>query len=314
MKKIGTIFLVSLFCWSGAQAESGKDPNIYLGLGLSSLALDNDRVPGLPTSSPGHSSKIGSIILGYQFNPAWSADISFGTDLGGEANTDVFALNGYYFFGQKKWRPYVNAGFSSFDVDEELAVDDNTTEFQLGVGISGDLSHNVELRASYQQYFTTSGDSYNDKAIGAALIYHFRKPMQVAAAEAEPAPAPVAPAPVELERVELIVQFGFDSPEVTGAHSAQFEAIARALRENPDIDLSIEGHTCWIGPEEYNQTLSERRARAVADKFVNEYGVDAGRVSSVGFGESRPVADNNTETGRRANRRAIAVILKPVAQ
>ena len=58
----------------------------------------------------------------------------------------------------------------------------------------------------------------------------------------------------------------------------------------------------------YNQKLSERRANAVRDVLVNQYGVGADRVNSVGYGESRPVADNATEEGRAINRRVEAEV------
>jgi OOP family OmpA-OmpF porin len=91
----------------------------------------------------------------------------------------------------------------------------------------------------------------------------------------------------------------------------QFDEIARVLQESPSISMTVEGHTCWIGTEEYNQGLSQRRADAVRAKFIQDYGISADRISIEGYGESRPIADNNTKAGRESNRRAIAVILRP---
>jgi len=70
----------------------------------------------------------------------------------------------------------------------------------------------------------------------------------------------------------------------------------------------IEGHTDSRGSDAYNQPLSERRANAVRDELVNEYDIDASRVSTVGYGESRPVATNDTDEGRAQNRRIEAVL------
>ncbi|MCO3633150.1 OmpA family protein, partial [Pseudomonas aeruginosa] len=58
----------------------------------------------------------------------------------------------------------------------------------------------------------------------------------------------------------------------------------------------------------YNQKLSERRSNAVRDVLFNEYGVEGGRVNAVGYGESRPVADNATAEGRAINRRVEAEV------
>ncbi|MNJ02860.1 Outer membrane porin F precursor [compost metagenome] len=69
----------------------------------------------------------------------------------------------------------------------------------------------------------------------------------------------------------------------------------------------VEGHTDSVGPDAYNQKLSQRRADAVKQVLVQD-GVEASRVSSVGYGESRPVADNSTAEGRAVNRRVEAQV------
>ena len=75
MRKLG--FLVSGVVLSAAcntALAANTEGNVYLGFGLSSLALDSERVVGVPTRSPSHTSKIGMLFLGYQFNDLWSAD------------------------------------------------------------------------------------------------------------------------------------------------------------------------------------------------------------------------------------------------
>ncbi|MGB1140881.1 MAG: OmpA family protein, partial [Halioglobus sp.] len=63
-----------------------------------------------------------------------------------------------------------------------------------------------------------------------------------------------------------------------------------------------------VGPEDYNMGLSQRRAQAVVDVLVNQHGIDASRLSPVGFGETQPVASNDTEEGRAQNRRVMATL------
>ncbi|HEX6645535.1 MAG TPA: OmpA family protein, partial [Gemmatimonadales bacterium] len=75
-----------------------------------------------------------------------------------------------------------------------------------------------------------------------------------------------------------------------------------SLDKYPDTDLLIVGHTDDVGADGYNQTLSERRARAAADFLVSE-GVDRSRLQTTGRGESEPVAENTSESGRQENRR-----------
>lgn len=281
-----------------------------MGIGATSLGLDNERVPGVPSSSPGHSSKLGSLILGYQFDDLWAADVSFGTDMSDNIDLDAFSLNGYRFFGSGAFRPYLSAGVSKFSLDDS-ALDDNTEQVQVGFGVSADLSRNLELRAGYQSHHTISGDSYQDDAWGAALAWHFRKPAAMDVAQAEPQPEP---APVEkevVERIELEVLFDFDKSVIKSVYEPQFQQIAQTMRDDPELVTTIiEGHTDWIGTDEYNQGLSERRANAVKQKLVEDYGIAPGRIEIQGFGESQPVADNTTATGRQQNRRAIAVIMR----
>lgn len=309
--------LLATVSWTGAQAQSeNREANEnqghpYVGIGATSLGLDNDRVPGVPSSSPGHSSKLGSLILGYQFDDLWAADVSFGTDMSDNLNIDVFSLNGYRFFGSGMIRPYVSAGVSSFSLDD--ALDDNTEQVQAGFGVSADLSRNLELRAGYQSHHTISGESFQDDAWGAVLAWHFRKPAAMTVSQVEPQPEP-APAPAEkevVEKIELEVLFDFDKSVIKSVYEPQFQQIAQTMRDDPElITTIIEGHTDWIGTDEYNQGLSERRANAVKRKLVDDYGIAPGRIEIQGFGESQPVADNTTAAGRQQNRRAIAVIMR----
>jgi OOP family OmpA-OmpF porin len=74
------------------------------------------------------------------------------------------------------------------------------------------------------------------------------------------------------------------------------------MNENRDKGVELEGHTDSIGTEQYNQGLSERRAASVRD-YLQKKGVDSGRITSRGFGESKPIADNKTRDGRAKNRR-----------
>lgn len=79
--------------------------------------------------------------------------------------------------------------------------------------------------------------------------------------------------------------------------------IANMLRDNPDINLQIVGHTDNQGEENYNQILSENRARAVKQILVEEFGINEDKLQFMGKGESEPVGDNATENGKANNRR-----------
>jgi OOP family OmpA-OmpF porin len=307
------LVLAALVFATSVQAQTepvNNEGHFYLGFGPSALALDNDRVPGVKTSSPPHSSKLISVLGGYQFDEFWALDFRFGTEYD-NVDVDVLSVNGYRFFGTGKWRPFMSAGLSSFSLDER-ATDDSTQQGQIGFGLSGNLSRNLELRLGYQGYFALGGDSYQDNEYSAVLAWHFRKPVPVPVAAPTPAPTPVAPPPKKvIKTYELKVLFDFDKSNIKSAYEPQFQEIAQVLKDNPDISLVVEGHTCWIGTEKYNQGLSERRANAVKQKFVQDYGIAANRIETHGYGESRPVADNKTLEGRRKNRRSIAITMGP---
>ncbi|GGJ79284.1 hypothetical protein GCM10009304_01460 [Pseudomonas matsuisoli] len=124
----------------------------------------------------------------------------------------------------------------------------------------------------------------------------------------EPAPAPVVEEQPEAVRVELDVKFDFDKSVVKSESYGDIKSLADFMSQYPQTTTVVEGHTDSVGTDAYNQRLSERRANAVRNVLVNQYGVGSNRVSSVGYGESRPVADNSTEQGRAVNRRVEAEV------
>ncbi|MEM8770244.1 MAG: OmpA family protein [Pseudomonadota bacterium] len=87
-------------------------------------------------------------------------------------------------------------------------------------------------------------------------------------------------------------------------------SVAIVLDEFDKTTVTVYGHADSTGPEDYNQQLSQRRALSVSN-YLAAQGVSPGRLQAVGFGESRPIADNATESGRRLNRR-VEVVIDPV--
>ncbi len=85
------------------------------------------------------------------------------------------------------------------------------------------------------------------------------------------------------------------------------DEVVKILKDNPDMYIDIEGHTDNVGTDEYNQALSDNRANSVKQYFISK-GIDEKRITSKGFGESAPVADNNTAAGRQQNRRVVMTL------
>jgi OOP family OmpA-OmpF porin len=104
------------------------------------------------------------------------------------------------------------------------------------------------------------------------------------------------------------VKFDFDKSVVKPNSYGDIKNLADFMKQYPSTSTTVEGHTDSVGPDAYNQKLSERRASAVKQVLTSQYGVESSRVQSVGYGESRPVADNKTEAGRAVNRRVEASV------
>jgi outer membrane protein OmpA-like peptidoglycan-associated protein len=103
------------------------------------------------------------------------------------------------------------------------------------------------------------------------------------------------------------VYFDFDSYKLRGADMPALERALTALKEHPEMQLEIEGHTCNIGTQEYNLALGERRSNSVRNYLVQR-GIDPTRLTTVSYGEERPAHDNAQESTRRLNRRAVFVV------
>ena len=108
------------------------------------------------------------------------------------------------------------------------------------------------------------------------------------------------------------VTFDVGSYSLKPEFRATLDKVAESLKQYPDSLIDVYGHTDSTGSDAYNQTLSENRARTVAN-YLQMQGVNAARIRSQGYGETMPVADNATEEGRRKNRR-VEIKIVPVTQ
>jgi outer membrane protein OmpA-like peptidoglycan-associated protein len=105
------------------------------------------------------------------------------------------------------------------------------------------------------------------------------------------------------------ILFNTGSATIRPESTPTLKEIARALNQNADLRLRIEGHTDNTGSADANQQLSERRAAAVRDYLVQRESINPSRLESAGMGQTVPVADNSTPEGRQTNRRVELVVL-----
>lgn len=140
------------------------------------------------------------------------------------------------------------------------------------------------------------------------LLGHAIFDKEVVAPPAPPPPPPLAPTPEPLpppssKRIVLRgVHFDFNKSDIRPDSRPILNEAAEILKENPEVRISVEGHTDAIGSDAYNEQLSLRRAEAVFRYLVN-HGITPERMDVTGYGKRRPVADNETEAGRAQNRR-----------
>lgn len=98
------------------------------------------------------------------------------------------------------------------------------------------------------------------------------------------------------------ILFGFDSSTLQPEAKTNIKKLADILKKYPDSNILITGHTDSDGTENYNQTLSEKRAKSVSD-YAMLQGITSSRLQTIGLGETEPIAANDTDSGKSKNRR-----------
>ncbi len=173
----------------------------------------------------------------------------------------------------------------------------NTTLSKTQVDLKGDtqslvLSISVPAKAKPGRYvFTVTGTDAKNQTAKAEVTLDVAKP-------------PLESALTKSKRIRIYgIHFDFNSATVRPESGPVIREIADALSHNPAWKLTIEGHTDNVGGDAYNLDLSKRRAAAVKAILVAQYHIASARLSTAGYGATRPVATNATDAGRALNRR-----------
>jgi OOP family OmpA-OmpF porin len=216
--------------------------------------------------------------------------------------------------------PYVAAGLGGITLEDNPDGSNTNPLYNYGGGVKYFLNDNVALRGDVR-HMVTFDDHYNNLVYAVGLTFQFPTKQEVVpvAAPPEPEPAPVVkkapepkpvpPPPPVMEEivVSLNIQFDFDKYNIKTIYEDDCKRIANFLKQFPDKTIEIDGHTDSMGDPEYNMKLSQRRADNAREHLIKNYGIDPQRITAKGFGETRPVASNDTEQGRQQNRRVVAV-------
>jgi len=112
---------------------------------------------------------------------------------------------------------------------------------------------------------------------------------------------------------KLKVNFDFDKSDIKPQYFKELDDFCAFMKQYPNTPFEIDGHTDSKGTDEYNKKLSQRRADSIRKYLIEKCKMNAKLISTMGFGESKPIADNNTDAGRAENRR-IEAVLKGVFQ
>jgi len=256
----------------------------------------------------------------------------------------TWGLMGRYHFGQRSWRPYVAAGLGRTTHGSVLS-EGRATAISLGLGVQGKLSKHFSGRAQLLWRQDGDGISMPQYRDFSDFYYSIGFSFDFGGKEPPPPPPPPPPAPppapppnpdldgdgvlnehdkcpntrpgavVDLDgcEVEAVIElqgihFDFDKATLKPEALTVLDQAAALLKKHERVVVEVAGHTDSKGSEEYNQGLSDRRANAVKD-YLNSQGVKASRLSARGYGESRPVASNDTDEGRAENRRVELIVL-----
>ncbi|EKE83731.1 OmpA family protein [Idiomarina xiamenensis] len=324
-----------------AHDKQGDYGDFYFGARLGAFDTDSDRFAVKDGAAFDYSSGIntftGGLELGHRLTEAWEARLyydylqgslrgtssdaygdAFGVDVLYNFKNNVYAglginrtrLEGFddtFLRGTVGYRQFFNNNWAWRVEGGVQQNDGNLTEYFTNVGV---------------QYFF--GNTYNDS-------YQEERPQTRPQPEPAPAAAPVdsdgdgvpdsrdkcpnTPASYSVDKDgciiyrnetvkrELVIEFPFDSYEIRDGYDDDIRKTADFMKEHPQLDIMINGHTDQTGPAEYNQWLSEQRAKAVGERMINNYGIAKQRVQWKGYGENRPKNSGETKAQRQENRR-----------
>ncbi len=237
----------------------------------------------------------------------------------------------YHFLPQQALVPYLAGGVGGISLDPSVGGSQDNFVLNWGAGVKYFVTEDLALRGDVRHVIDVDDPDHN-------LLYTAGLVYLIGGEKPAPPPKPVigdadgdgvpddrdkCPDTRKGEMVDdegctlkltLHINFDFDKAEIKPEFKPDLDRAARFIVKYDYVPyILIEGHTDWIGEEAYNQALSERRAKAVREYLIANYGIDGKRLFPRGEGELRPVADNKTEEGRYQNRRVeiICCVLLP---
>lgn len=206
-------------------------------------------------------------------------------------------------------------------VTSPAAGNEHELGYKFGLGAQYDITPRLGLRLEAERYQVDEGAARHGglDLFSAGLIYRFHgsraaaAPAPAPAAISAPAEAPVlVVVPVAAQTQEycsiLDIQFEIDQDEIQREELERLKVLGTFLKKYPDTTAVIEGHSDNIGDRGRNLKLSQRRAESVVAYLTDTFAIAPRRLQAIGYGDTRPLASNDSEIGKRLNRRIGAVI------
>ncbi len=263
------------------------------------------------------------LSIGKPITSFLNAELQFSTVEAEDANASAeitgYGIDFLLFPMRGRLSPFALVGY--MDSETEVTLGNQSADLDgdlldLGVGLLYQVNdHGTAIRAEYR-YRENDVDvaELEDNVFMLGLQFPLGAKSQPAAeAPPPPPPPPPAPAPAPEPEPEVLVElkgvhFAFDSHELTGEAKSILTQAVEAMNTRSGIDVVAVGHTDSTGPENYNLSLSQRRAKSVRDYLVSQ-GISGDRIATRGYGESSPIASNDTKDGRAQNRRVEVIVV-----
>ncbi|MDR3204383.1 MAG: OmpA family protein [Deltaproteobacteria bacterium] len=279
---------------------------------------------------------VAGVGLGYNFNRNWGLEAFgyFAPNLNDDRydvvrydnDVTMARLSALYHFDlNSNFVPYLSLGVGGNWISRDNPGWNDYSSFALtgGIGFKYFFNEVVALRVEVNDSYGFSskqGNRFNAPMVSAGLTFQVGAPSECIDSDHDGVcdaydKCPGTPAGYKVDAdgcpitvtINMDIKFDFDKAVVKKRYLGEVQKVADFLNSHPGSEAVIEGHTDAVGNDEYNQELSERRAKAVYDVLVNAFGVSSSKIQWAGYGESRPIADNETAEGRALNRRVVGV-------
>jgi outer membrane protein OmpA-like peptidoglycan-associated protein len=193
---------------------------------------------------------------------------------------------------------------TSLPIEAKISYENLATGLNQGVAVSNPATGEYQIALPY-------GVNYGFNAMAPNFISISDNLDLTAISEYKEIKRDLFLAPLEAGQVIRINNIFFETAksELKTESFSELNRLVKLMEQNPAMEIALSGHTDNVGSEDANQKLSTDRAKSVLDYLVSK-GITAGRISSGGFGKSKPVATNDTEEGRAINRRVEFTVIK----